>query len=77
MHIILPCFLPIFTGNLDGSSADSDVVDDGLSDGSTHESNDLQMEGNFPGSWTIGKFGPAILLAIFTVNFADGWIVSL
>ena len=43
-------------------------------DGSTDESNDVWMERKFPEIWTFGKFHPAILVGIFTVNSADGWM---
>ena len=47
---------------------------DRLPDGLTDNSNDVQMEGNFPQFWTFGKFHPEILIGIFTVNLADGWM---
>ena len=49
-------------------------MDDRLPDGSTDESDDLQMEGNFPGIWTFRKFNPAILLGTITMSLADGWM---
>ena len=47
---------------------------DGLPDGSTDESVDVQMEGNFSGFWTFGKFPIAIFVGIFTMNLAEGWM---
>ena len=32
------------------------------------------MQGNFPGSWTFRKFGPALLVGIFTMDLAGGWM---
>ena len=40
----------------------------------TDKSDDVQMEGNFPGSGIFRKFGPGILMGIFTMNLADDWI---
>ena len=54
-------------------SADGDRVTGGLPDGSTDESDDVWMEVDFPGYWTFGKFCPAILVGIATMNLADGW----
>ena len=47
---------------------------DRLPDGSTDESNDVQMERNFPGYFTFTNFCPVILMGIFTMNLADGWM---
>ena len=47
---------------------------DRLPDGLTDESDDVQMEGNFPGFQKFRKLCPAILVDIFTVNLADGWM---
>ena len=47
---------------------------DGLPDGLTDESDYVCMEWNFPGFWTFRKFHPAILMGIFTMNLADGWM---
>ena len=47
---------------------------DRLSDGLTDESNDVWMERNFAGFQMFGKFHPAILSGIFTLNLADGWM---
>ena len=46
---------------------------DRLPDGSTDESDNLWMEGNLPGIWTFRKFGPGILVGIFTMNLDHGW----
>ena len=46
---------------------------DGLPDGLTDESEDVQMERSFPRFWMFGKFCPPILVGIFTMNLADGW----
>ena len=50
MQVIYHGFLPMIKGNIDGFSADGDKVMDGLPDGSTDESDDVWMEGNFPRS---------------------------
>ena len=44
---------------------------DGLPDGLTAKSIDVQMEGIFPGYCIIGNFHTGILVGIFTVNLAD------
>ena len=44
---------------------------DGLPDGLTANSIDVQMEGTFPGYCIIGNFHTGILVGIFTVNLAD------
>ena len=31
-------------------------------------------EGKFNGKWSFGKLHPAILMGIFTVKLADGWM---
>ena len=49
-------------------------MNDGLTDGLTDESDDVQMEGKFSRTWTFRNFGPGILMGIFTMNFADGWM---
>ena len=46
---------------------------DGLPDGSTDESDDVQMEREFLRYWVFGKFHTGIPVGIFTVNLADGW----
>ena len=69
MQVIYCGFLPIITREFYGFSADSDRVPDGLSDGSTDESNDVE----FPMKWIFRKFCPAILMGIFTMNLSDGW----
>ena len=43
MQVIYCGFLPIITREFYGFSADSDRVPDGLSDGSTDESNDVEF----------------------------------
>ena len=63
-----------FTRSFDGFSADGDGVTDGLSDGLTDKSNEVWMERKFPGNWTFGILCPAILVGIFTMNLADGWM---
>ena len=73
-QVIYHVFLPLLPGNFNRFSADSDRVIDGLPDGSTDESNDVWMEKNFPGYWTFWKFHLAILMGIFTMNLADGWM---
>ena len=45
-----------------------------LSDGLTDKSNDVQMERNFPRIGTFGKFHTGILISIFAMNSADGWM---
>ena len=45
---------------------------DRLPDGSTDESIDVQMEGSFPRYCIYGNFHTGILIAIFTMNLADG-----
>ena len=47
---------------------------DGLPDGLTDELDDVQMERNLPRYWTFGKFHTVILLVLFTMNLADGWM---
>ena len=47
---------------------------DRLSDGLTDESDEVQMERNCPGLWMFGKYCPPILMGIFTMNLADGWM---
>ena len=54
-------------------SADGDSVTDKLPGGLTDESDEVQMEGNFPINWNFRKFHTVILVGIFTVNLADGW----
>ena len=46
---------------------------DGLSDGSTDESDDVQMESNIPVIFSFRKFHTEILVGIFTIILADGW----
>ena len=55
-------------------SADGDEVTDRLPDGLTDESDDVQMERIFPMHWSFRKFHPAILMVIFTMNLAHGWM---
>ena len=55
-------------------SADNDEVTDRLPDGSTDESNDIWMEGNLPMKFNFGKFHTAILVGIFTMSLAYGWM---
>ena len=45
---------------------------DGLPDGLTDESIDVQTERSFPGYSIFGDFHTGILIGIFTVNLADG-----
>ena len=47
---------------------------DGRPDGSTDKSDDVQKERNFPRSWSFGKFHTGLLISIFIMNFADGWM---
>ena len=47
---------------------------DRLPDGSTDESDNVWTEGKFNGKWSFGKLHPAILMGIFTVKLADGWM---
>ena len=47
---------------------------DRLPVGLTDESNDVWMDRNFPRYWVLGKFCTPILMGIFTVNLADGWM---
>ena len=65
-------FSPLLLENFNWLSANSDGVIDRLPDGSTDESNDVWMEGNFPMNWTFRKFCTAIVIAIFTMDLADG-----
>ena len=74
MQVIYSIFLPMTTGEFQHVLADSNRVTDRLSDGLTDESDDIWMERNFPGYWIFTKFHTAILLGIFTVNLADGWL---
>ena len=53
--------------NFNRFSADSDVVDDGLSDAMADESDDVWMEGNYPRSKTLRNFFPAIFQGTFTM----------
>ena len=73
MQVIYCSFSPLLPGNFDRFLADGDGVNDGLPDGLTDESDEVQIEGNFPGIGTFRKFGPGILMGIFTMNLADGW----
>ena len=71
--------MDIFLLNFDGFSADGDRVTGGLPDGSTDESDDVWMEGDFPGYWTFGKFCPAILGGNGWTDgtddgYTDGWM---
>ena len=67
-------FSPLVLGSFDGDSADSvtDGMNDILYDGMTDNSNDVHINGNLPGSWTVKKFSPKILLGTYTMNSADG-----
>ena len=47
---------------------------DRLPNQSTDESNDVWMERSFPGFSCFGKFCTGILISIFTMNLADGWM---
>ena len=62
-----------YWGISDWFSADSDMVTDRLPEGSTDESDDTQMDMNFPMTWSFKKFCTAILMGIFTMNLAYGW----
>ena len=64
-------FSPLLLGFFNGFSADGDRVTDRLLDGLTDEANEVQIEGNFARNWTFGKFHPAILVGILTMNLAD------
>ena len=48
-------------------------MDNRLPDGLNDESNDVQTEGNYPGSWNFKKFGPAVFLGTFTMDLT-GWM---
>ena len=74
MQVIYHVFSPLLLGNFDGFSADGDGMIDRLPDGSTDESDDVQTERNFPRIWTFRKLHPAILVGIFTMHLADGWV---
>ena len=73
MQVIYCIFLPIITGKFNRFSAGARVTDR-LPDGSTDKSDEVQMEGNFPRKWSFRKFHPGILVDIFTVKLADGWM---
>ena len=60
--------------HLKASPADGDMVMDRLPDGWTDESNDVQMERRFPRLSCFRKFHTAILMSIFTMNLANGWM---
>ena len=49
-------------------------MNDGLPDGLTDESDDVNMETKFPGNFTFRKLHPAILMGVFTMKLADGWM---
>ena len=49
MQVIYCVLLPIITGIFNGFSVDGDEGMDGLPDGLTEKSNDVQMERSFPG----------------------------
>ena len=57
---------------MDRLAADSDKMTDGLTNGSTDESDDVWTERSFPGYCLFGKFHTGILVGIFTMNEADG-----
>ena len=38
------------------------------------ESDDVWMERIFPGFWAFREFHPSILMGIFIINLADGWM---
>ena len=67
-------FSPSLPGNFNRVSARNvmDGKDDILPGGMTDKSDDVQVDGNFPESWTIGYFPCLIALGIFTINSADG-----
>ena len=67
-------FSPLLLGNFDRFSAYGDRVTDALPDELTVGSDDVWMEVNLPMIWIFRKFHPAILVGIFTINFADGWM---
>ena len=71
MQVIYHVFLPTITGDFYGFSADGDGVMDGLPDGLTDKSVDIQMERSFPGYCIKGNFHTGIRVSIFTVNLAD------
>ena len=60
--------------NFDGLSPDGEIVTDRLCARLTEKSNDVQMERTFPMNWIFKKFHTAILVGIFTVNLAYGWM---
>ena len=74
MQAIYHIFLPIITGIFDGFSTDADEVTDGLPDGSTDKSDDVWTERSFRGFLCFGKFCTGILIGIFTMNLAHGWM---
>ena len=49
-------------------------MNDRLPDESTDKLVDVWMEANCPRVYTFGKFCPGILICIFTMKFADGWM---
>ena len=67
-------FSPLLLGTFNGCSADGDDVMDGLHDGLTDESDDVQMDRKFPGITCFRKLNRGILIGIFTMNLADGWM---
>ena len=74
MQVIYHIFLPKITREFRQVSPDGDEVTDRLPDGSTDKSDDVWMERNFPGIQKFGIFYTGILVGIFTVNLADGWM---
>ena len=74
MQVIFCIFSPRLLGNFYRCSANGDGVTDGLPDGLIEATDDTWTERNFPRNWIFGKLPPAILVGIFTVNLADGWM---
>ena len=66
------CFSPLLPGIFNGFAADGDEVMDGLPDGSTDESVDVQTEKSSPRYCVIRNSDTGILVGIFTMNLADG-----
>ena len=62
---------PLLLGIFDRFPAGCDEVTDGLPDGSTDESVDVQTERSFPRFLCFGKFCTGILIGIITMSSAD------